>query len=112
VQFIGAQEAPTSLVDLAFKGMESGLGFKDHEVLTPCGDGTTVAFEVPAHKVVYIGTIQYSVSHVPYVLYPQFLVGADLDKARTFLQAKYPDLAGRVEQGAYQFRALDRVCRK
>src|ERR1700759_2326059 len=61
VQFIGARQAPTGLVDLAFKGVESSLGIKDREVLTPCGDGTTVAFEVPAHKVVYIGTIQYTV---------------------------------------------------
>ena len=87
------------------------IGIRNRKTIAPCGDGITVAFTPLPHKVLYVGTVQYSLSRFQYEQYPQFLVGADLDKARAFLQAKYPELAARVEQGSYEFRSLDRDCK-
>jgi len=109
VQFIPASRA-ANFGDLVVNKFKADWNIKDHRVIIPCGDDTTIAFEALAHKVLYIGTVLYSTSYGRY--HPQFVVSTDLDKARAFLQAKYPDLAGRVEQGSYQLRALDRVCPK
>jgi hypothetical protein len=109
VQFIPASHA-ANFGDLLVNKFKADWDIKDRRVVTPCGDDTTIAFEALAHKVLYIGTVLYSTSYGRF--HPQFLVSTDLDKARAFLQAKYPDLAGRVEQGSYELRALDRVCPK
>ena len=85
--------------------------YKDKRSYLPCGDQTTVFFEPVAGKVTYIGTITYMV--MPYQAATsgvKFSVGNDMDSVHAFLAAKYPELAGRVEQGSYQFRSVDRVC--
>ncbi len=87
--------------------------YKDKRSFVPCGDQTTVFFEPVAGKVTYIGTITYMV--MPYASSAnrvKFSIGNDLDGVHAFLAAKYPELAGRVEQGGYQFRSVDRVCDK
>lgn len=59
----------------------------------------TWAFQVPAGKVVYIGSVAF-VSDAARGLKPVF--SDDLDGARDYVAMHYPALAGKVEQGGYQ----------
>lgn len=60
-------------------------------VLTVCTGGATAAFEVPPNSVIYIGDFRLT-NDAEY----EVKVGFEFEKARAFMKATYPELAGKL----------------
>jgi|HubBroStandDraft_5_1064220.scaffolds.fasta_scaffold99178_2 hypothetical protein len=68
--------------------------------LIPCNGSLTMVFDAPAGKVIYLASIFYrTVSEGIRPLYRQ-----DIEGARTFLKAHYPQLADKLESGHYDLK--------
>jgi hypothetical protein len=83
-----------------------GSAFK-LEYVRACGDFPVRLYEdVPAGKVLYAGHIK--LNRVPGGYTATFI--DDLDEARAYIDAKYPDLAGRLEPMAFREVRTPHVC--
>lgn len=72
----------------------------------PCEEAKTVAFTVPEGRVIYLGHLSYSyVEGGVRVTHRQ-----DLESAKAYLQASYPNLAASLEQGSYDLLPVARRC--
>lgn len=73
---------------------------------TPCYGALTMTFSIPGGKVLYLGNVHYQfVGDRLQVQYSQ-----DIDAAREYMDRKYPNLRGRLEQWKYQLLPTTAVC--
>jgi len=76
------------------------------DMYTPCGDARTVVFKVPPGKVLYLSDFEFAQEGNRLV----FKFGPDLARARSFVDANYPSLEGRLEQGAFELMPTSTAC--
>lgn len=66
--------------------------------MVPCGGSRTLVFTAPAGKVVYLTSMRFH--YAGNGLAPEYK--PDLAEAQAFVAKHYPQLAGKVEQGAFK----------
>jgi hypothetical protein len=72
----------------------------------PCNGVKTMAFNVPGGKVAYLGHVDYEVEGNTLKVH----YSKDLAVAKKHIEAKYPELRGKLEQAEYELRPASISC--
>jgi hypothetical protein len=72
----------------------------------PCSGAPSVVFTAEGGKVVYLGNVHFDVGETN--LKPSF--DGDIEAARTYLRAHYPNLADKLEQGHFTLMPAAMSC--
>lgn len=76
-------------------------------VFSPCGKAKTITFTAPSGKIIYLASVKFDVA-LGYLV-PHYS-NTDLSGARAYLANHYPNLAGGIEQGQYEFLPSSKGC--
>ena len=107
--FIVAEAPAGSTQAITTVRMKAEFFLQMEQRLVPCNGALTMVFDAPAGKVIYLASIAYvTAGEGIRPVYQQ-----NIDGARAFLAAHYPQLAGRLESGHYDLRpAQTEACAK
>lgn len=72
----------------------------------PCDGKMTMVFDVPAGKVLYLGSIEYEFAGKSLLI----KYGQDIDTARKYVDANYPKLSGRLEPWPFEILPTTLKC--
>lgn len=73
---------------------------------SPCGEGQTIVFRVPAGKVAYLGSVEFAFTESELSV----RYGSDLQGAEAYVAARFPGLSGRVEYLPFELLPLKVRC--
>ena len=100
---------------LIVRDIKHSAGETDYTSFGFCDGQQTVVFSAEPHRVLYIGSFDFTFSPDR-----SFLLGGrdklaltahdEIEDARAYLAKKYPDIAGRLEHASYQRYPLARDC--
>lgn len=92
----------TGLIGMLDKAVTNSNGNIKQKPYAACNGAQTLVFQAKAGHVYYIGNMAFSRSARTASLY----MFNHIDKARAFLQTRYPALAGRLEQRSYEMHPI------